>query len=62
MDSLRAIGCCHIYSARDYTLEGEGEGGDDGSGGPKLKFKGGAMPLDVPNSPTILARWETVKR
>jgi hypothetical protein len=23
MDKLQAFGCCHFYSARDYSLEGE---------------------------------------
>lgn len=64
MDSLRALGCCHIYSQRDYTLEGEGE--DEGhaphgtlSVGKKQPGGGGGMDFDpsyCPPSPTIMAK------
>lgn len=63
MDKLRALGCCHIYSARDYTLEGEGRGsgsGDGGCGGgavPVGKKGGGLEGLHCPPSPPFITRW-----
>lgn len=56
MDTLKAMGCCHIYSQRDYTLEGEG-GGDGGIGALASKNKMAANfdPMHCPPSP-IMAR------
>ncbi|KAL4448506.1 hypothetical protein ABPG75_005725 [Micractinium tetrahymenae] len=62
MDSLKQLGCCHIYSQRDYTLEGEGHSGADGHGDhagaalAKKKAAGGLDVFDCPPSPTIMAR------
>ena len=58
MDKLKQQACCHIYSARDYSLEGSGNG--DGSqfitGGGKVD------PLLTPPSPSAMARWVLVGR
>lgn len=58
MDKLRPLGCCHIYSARDYTLEGDGgnDGGNSGGLAP-LKTKGGEGGALSPPSPGAMARW-----
>jgi hypothetical protein len=64
MDKLRKLGACHLYSARDYSLESERDGGgDDGGHGAALKegAKGAGVapaPVSVPESP-IMARWES---
>ena len=63
MDKLRALGCCHIYSARDYTLEGEG-GGGDGEGGaavPAGKKGAGLEGLHCPPSLAFITRWVGVR-
>lgn len=63
MDSLKALGCCHIYSQRDYTLEGEAGGSDNDAHADhanmlaKKKAAGGLDAYDCPPSPTIMARW-----
>ena len=60
MDKLHSLGCCHIYSARDYSLEGEGRGDKGGTAGADgallaAKKKEGLAPISVPQSP-IMAR------
>lgn len=53
MDKLKQAACCHIYSARDYTLEGSGS--EDGGSGPGL-FPRKGDPLMAPPSPSAMAR------
>lgn len=64
MDSLKALGCCHIYSQRDFTLEGEGQGDQEGrhdgavaAALAKKQADAGLDAFDCPPSPTIMARW-----
>ena len=54
MDKLKQAACCHIYSARDYALEGSGS--EDGSGG-AAQFMRKVDPLLSPPSPSAMARW-----
>lgn len=58
LDKLKALNCCHIYSARDYTLEGEQRRSSDGGGDPAaaLARKAAADPLAAPGSPGAMAR------
>ena len=57
MDKLRPLGCCHVYSARDYTLEAERGSSSDSERGDREhsaaadKKKAGLAPLSVPQSP-----------
>jgi hypothetical protein len=69
MDKLRPLGCCHVYAARDYSLEAEGahdHSGHSGGDGAVLgvtsalilaqkKQDGLASNVSVPESP-IMAR------
>lgn len=61
MDKLGKRGACHLYSARDYSLESERDSGD-GAGGQAGAVKGAAKtagvvpaPISEPQSP-IMAR------
>lgn len=53
MDKLQQQACCHIYSARDYSLEGSG--GGDGSQFITGGTSGGKVdPLLAPPSPSAM--------
>lgn len=59
MDKLAQQACCHVYSARDYTLEGEQRRSSDGDSDPlgaALARKAGGDPLAAPGSPGAMAR------
>lgn len=55
LDKLKQAGCCHIYSARDYTMEGSGAS-DDGSDGGAQFARSKVDPLLAPPSPSAMAR------
>lgn len=55
LDKLKQAGCCHIYSARDYTMEGSG-GSDDRSDGGAHFARSKVDPLLAPPSPAAMAR------
>ena len=55
MDKLKQAGCCHIYTSRDYTLEGSG-GSEHSSDGGVQFARSKVDPLLAPPSPSAMAR------
>ena len=56
LDKLRPARCCHIHSARDFTLEGEQHESDDGEGHPGPGAMAAKAAALAPPSPSAMTR------